>query len=134
MVENNFIFVKDFSVFKWVASLTAENRDFSNDAIFALLLSVVFVSAVSKNVLTYFSSLLVYREVRRIADSFRQAIFNRYLSFGKLFFDKNNTGHLQNMLLNFTNQATASITGADTAPELRRYGNMRSRSKKPTHL
>lgn len=113
VIEKNFLFVKDFSVFKLATSLSGGWGEVSSSTIFILLLSTVFISAVMKNVITYLSALLVYYEVRKIADSFRQIIFNRYLSFGKLFFDKNNTGHLQNILLNFTNHVTAGLTGLE---------------------
>jgi subfamily B ATP-binding cassette protein MsbA len=44
----------------------------------------------------------------------RKYIFGRYLSFGKLFFDRNNSGHLQNTLLNFTSSIAVQLKRLET--------------------
>lgn len=65
---------------------------------FSLLVGIVFASALLKNVIQYLSSLSIAYQLRRFSNSLRQVIFDRYLSFGKLFFDRTNAGHLKYIL------------------------------------
>ena len=74
----------------------------SNTALFILLVIVIFISAVLKNIIQYAAFLAISKQFRRFCNNLRKLIFSRYLSFGKLFFDNNSMGYLQNVLLNFT--------------------------------
>ncbi|MBP7087681.1 MAG: ABC transporter ATP-binding protein [Candidatus Omnitrophica bacterium] len=65
---------------------------------FGLIVAVVFLAALLKNVIQYLSSLSIAHQLRRFSNSLRQVIFDRYLSFGKLFFDRTNAGHLKYIL------------------------------------
>ena len=65
---------------------------------FGLLVGIVFSAALLKNAMQYLSSLSIAYQLRRFSNSLRKGIFERYLSFGKLFFDRTNAGHLKYML------------------------------------
>jgi ATP-binding cassette, subfamily B, bacterial MsbA len=98
----NFIFVKDLPVFKFFAGIFPAALDLNNTMIFVILLGVIFCTGLLKNILRYFSSLMICLQLRNIANSLRQIIFSRYLIFGKMFFDRSNIGYLYNVLVNFT--------------------------------
>lgn len=70
--------------------------------IFLLLVVLVFLAAAIKLILTYCASLNLAYVIRKLANKLRQSIFGRYLSFGKLFYDRNSAGRLQQILLGFT--------------------------------
>lgn len=76
----------------------------SNGAIFFMLLGTVFVATLAKNFLQYASVMTTSLIVRRFTNNLRQIIFGRYLEFGKLFFDRNSTGQLHHILMNFTHE------------------------------
>ena len=72
------------------------------------LISLVFVAMVLKNILQYLSSLQVSLTVRRLSNRLRQLVFARYMTFGKLFFDRSSQGNLNNVLI----ECTQHIAGA----------------------
>ena len=90
------LFIKNFIL--WFPEIFAN----SNTALFILLVIVIFISAVLKNIIQYAAFLAISKQFRRFCNNLRKLIFSRYLSFGKLFFDNNSMGYLQNVLLNFT--------------------------------
>ncbi len=69
---------------------------------FVLLTLAVFMTSAMKNVLQYFSSVNTCYRVREFSGNFRKLIFDRYLSFGMMFFDISNRGYLQNVLTGYT--------------------------------
>lgn len=106
----NFIFVKDLPVFKFFTGIFPSALGLNNTMIFVILLGGIFTAGLLKNVLRYFSSLMVCLQMRNIANNLRQVIFWRYLSFGKMFFDRSNIGHLYNVLVNFTTLITQELS------------------------
>ena len=63
---------------------------------------IIFISALLNNIFHYASDFIISWQFKRLSSNLRKLIFNRYLSFGKLFFDQNSYGRLQSVLLNFT--------------------------------
>jgi subfamily B ATP-binding cassette protein MsbA len=61
----------------------------------------------------YFASVCVSYQIANFSKGLKELIFSRYLSFGKLFFDRNNMGYLQNVLLDFTNSLTSHLKGIE---------------------
>lgn len=106
----NFIFVKDLPVFKFFTVFFPSFLELNNTMIFVVLLGVIFTAGLLKNILRYFSSLMVCLQMRHIANILRQIIFWRYLSFGKMFFDRSNIGHLYNVLVSFTSLITQELS------------------------
>lgn len=106
----NFGFVKDLPVFKFFTGIFPAALDLNNTMIFVILLGVIFTTGLLKNVLRYFSGLIVCLQVRNITNTLRQIIFWRYLSFGKMFFDRSNIGYLHNVLVSFTALITQELS------------------------
>lgn len=79
---------------------------------FAWLVAVIFLAAWLKIVLKYMSSLSVAALGRRAAHNLRRLVFERYLRFGKLFFDRSNLGHLNQVLMSYTLKVTEPINQA----------------------
>ena len=82
----------------------------SQTSILTALILIIFVSAITKNLLQYISSLIVSYQIRKLSHNLRVTIFTRYLSFGKLFFDINSPGHLANVLMGFTWRISQQLT------------------------
>jgi len=110
LVSMNFDFVKGSRLFKIAAGIIPQFHGISNTAVFLLLLGIIFSSAVLKNILQYLSSVLVLYQLRKSSDSLRKNIFTRYLSFGKMFFDRNNAGYLYAVLVSYTSLAINNLT------------------------
>ncbi|MCK9613954.1 MAG: ABC transporter ATP-binding protein/permease [Candidatus Omnitrophica bacterium] len=100
VITMDFKFVMDLPIFKNIIAKSPWPFIFSNVNLFILLVGIIFITAILKNVFQYFSIILVSRQLRRIANSMRKMVFGRYLIFGKLYFDRNNIGHLQSVLIN----------------------------------
>ncbi|OQA56261.1 MAG: Heterocyst differentiation ATP-binding protein HepA [Candidatus Omnitrophica bacterium ADurb.Bin277] len=66
--------------------------------VFTCLILLIFFAAVVKNALTYAQSLLIFSHVREFENKLRKRIYERYLSFGKMFFDRANAGYLYQVL------------------------------------
>ena len=106
----DFGFVKDLPVLKGFIGPAVSALNLNNTQIFAALLGVIFSAGVLKNILRYFSSLMVCFQVRNIANNLRRVIFSRYLDFGKMFFDRSNLGYLYNLLVSFTTLVTQELS------------------------
>lgn len=65
--------------------------------IFLILIAIILFSAIAKNVLLYTSELIVSKAIRQIEHYLRVRLFNRYLSFSKIYFDKNKIGNLSDL-------------------------------------
>lgn len=108
----DFIFVKKLPVIRDIFMVFPDVFT-RNAPIFILLLSTVFLGAALKSILQYISSLIVAKHVRRASNNMRKMIFSRYLSFGKLFFDRNSVGHLYNVLLTSTTIITERVKSVE---------------------
>lgn len=109
IINRDFSFIKSKLVFVVTAKVFPALTEAQNTTLFVVLLSVVFVFAVASQVLSYFSSILVSSQLRKFSNEMRKIIFGRYLSFGKLFFDRSNEGNLYNILINYTNHITGQL-------------------------
>lgn len=109
IIGMNFSFVKESAAFVFFAGKFPQLQSISNLYIFILLVSIVFLSEVLKNVLEYLSSVMISCQIRFFSHNLRKLIFNRYLSFGKLFFDRNRIGHLYSVLLSFPSQIAGQM-------------------------
>ena len=107
--QEDFSFVTEIPAIKTIINWFPEAIYRSNTFIFAFLLGSVFVATVSAIIMRYFANITVSYQLRKFSDKLRRLIFNRYLSFGKLFFDRNNLGYLHNILTAFTNQIATEL-------------------------
>jgi ABC-type multidrug transport system fused ATPase/permease subunit len=99
------IFDMDFSFMHnapLIRNIVARFHNYPNSSVFIILVSIVFLAACMKNVLRYFGALSIAYQMRRCSSAMRCHVFNRYLSFGKLFFDRQNTGYLHGILTAYT--------------------------------
>ncbi len=113
VIGMDFGFVKDLPVFKIIVSHFPQAFVYTsnpNSSIFILLVGIIFASIVLKNVLSYFSTVTASYQVRQFSKNMRNIIFSRYLSFGKLFFDRANIGQLNTILLQFTSEIAKLLT------------------------
>lgn len=114
VISLDFNFVRRFFPFNWLIETFPIVFKHFNASIFIILLGVVFVSAVLKNIIQYISFLAVLSQVRKFSNGIRQLIFERYLNFGKLFFDRTNMGYLHTVLIEFTSQIAGQLSRAVT--------------------
>ncbi|MBI3299565.1 MAG: ABC transporter ATP-binding protein [Elusimicrobia bacterium] len=98
LVGMDFSFLSRTKAFRMLQELLP-GISFSPSAAFVCLALAIFLSFVLKNILQYGSSVAVARLVRQFANGLRKLIFRRYLTFGKIFFDKNNAGHLHGVVI-----------------------------------
>jgi subfamily B ATP-binding cassette protein MsbA len=101
IIELDFGFAKEFPFINYITPFLS-NFLSESMAIFMVLVGVVFISAVMKNIMGYVSSLSLGYQIIKLNNNFKKFIFNRYLKFGKLFFDRTNQGYLRT-ILGFTN-------------------------------
>ncbi len=103
LVGGNYGFLKSEP---WFQKVTAffHVSNLSNTVIFSGLLVTVFISAITKCLLEYFSVLLVSQEIRKFMNNLRKLLFGRFISFGKLYFDQNNLGVIHQNLIASTSR------------------------------
>lgn len=114
----DFGFVKNLPVIKNLADGIASPLFSSASAIFITLVATVFLTLVLSALLRYLASVAAAYQLRKFSDRLRRLIFNRYLTFGKLFFDRNNIGHLHNILIGFTNHIAGEFKNLHNALNL----------------
>jgi subfamily B ATP-binding cassette protein MsbA len=85
-------------------------RHFSQRDFFLLLAGLVFATAIGKNVFRYLSSVSVAHIARIASHNMRRQIFDTYLGVNKLFFDRHNTGYLNQVLVDFTERVTRPLS------------------------
>ncbi len=102
IIEGNPGFVRNLPLLGNLVAFLPHEIEKRNSPIFILLISLVFLAAVLKNVFQYLSAIGVSYQVNRFANKLRKLIYERYLSYGKLFFDEHNVGHLHQILTGHT--------------------------------
>lgn len=115
LMESDFQFVYSIKVLGPIISAFPNIFSGRSSAIFIFLVTLVLVFSILKNTLAYLSSILTAIKVRRFSHELRCLIFNSYVGFQKSFFDKNSAGHLQNVLIGYTEQIAEQFRGMQTA-------------------
>jgi len=115
VIMMNFEFVKDLPFFGYI--LKEASRYFYIDAtsILVLLLAALLITAFLSNILQYFSLLTISYQIRHLVNNMRKIIFSRYLDFGKMFFDRDSQGSIQQVLLGFSSEVSERLNGVNTA-------------------
>src|SRR3989338_1038542 len=75
--------------------------------LFIALMGMILTSVILKNALDYFSSLSVSQQIRRADANLRDLIVRRYLSFGKLYYDRAHVSTVTQVMMN----AAQGVTG-----------------------
>ncbi len=109
LIDKDFSFTKQLPVLKSIFEILPQTLIQHNFAIFCLIVGFIFTAAVMKNILQYLSSLSISFQVKRLASNLRKLVYERYLSFGKLYFDQHNVGHLYQILTGYTDQVALRI-------------------------
>ena len=86
------------------ASVLANDR-----LIFGAMLAVFITVYILKNMLRYGSVVSMGYVGERSLHHLRKTLFERYLSFGKLYFDTSNVGHHSTLLLEFSRQSISPL-------------------------
>jgi subfamily B ATP-binding cassette protein MsbA len=99
VIEANFDFLKDAPVFKYIIAQFPQLIDTAPAKfLFLMLVATIFLAAVFKNMITYLVAVYTSRHESLYLFNLRRAIFRRYLSFGKLYFDRTSQGYLNEIL------------------------------------
>lgn len=102
IINQDFSFIHTFpylgKITNFLPSLFFQN----NTNTFIFLVSLIALAAVGQQVLSYLSKLIITHHLQTFSSGLRKIIFTRYMSFGKLYFDQNNFGYLNNVLMGFT--------------------------------
>jgi subfamily B ATP-binding cassette protein MsbA len=101
ILKGDFLPIKE-SLFKYAPWLPLDSWMLGNPKIFIILLAMISIAVLLKNFFNFQARVLTSFNTRRFACSLRKKIFQRYLSFGKMFFDKNSAGYLQQVLVGNT--------------------------------
>lgn len=80
-----------------------------------LLVVAIFFAAILKTSLAYFSSVAVANQIGKFAAALRIHIYERYLSYGKLFFDRNNSGTLHQVVTTYVSMISRSLNAVNSA-------------------
>lgn len=103
-------FLRDVPAVRRIIPFLPNGQDVSGGTLFAGLVLTVFAVFVAKNFMQYGSSASVALIVRRFANNMRKLLFARCLTFGKLFFDRTNSGYLQGVLINHTDKLATRLS------------------------
>ncbi|MBN1688969.1 MAG: ABC transporter ATP-binding protein [Candidatus Omnitrophica bacterium] len=105
MIERDYSFIREMPILGNLVNMMPEViYERPNAYTFLLIIAVIFFASVTKNVLMYGSTVLLAYQIEKFCSNLRKLIFERYLSFGKMFFDRNNTGYLHTVLGGFTHE------------------------------
>ncbi len=112
-IQKNFSFVVNAPyIGSFVQTLPA--TVLQNDRlIFGTLLAGFVVVQILKNVFRYCATASIAFFSERSVHHLRKALFSRYLSFGKLFYDTTNIGHHNTLLVEFTRLALRPLAMSD---------------------
>ncbi|MFH0770975.1 MAG: ABC transporter ATP-binding protein [Candidatus Peregrinibacteria bacterium] len=114
LIQHDFAFVRTMPVLGWVsAALPGVFR--TTGSLFFLLLAVTYISAVLKNVLSYYSALSVQRLAVIASSRIRTLVFDRFLSFGKSYFDHTSMGQLNYVLVQCTGEVAGQVVALQAA-------------------
>ncbi len=109
LVERDFGFMSSLPYFHKLLSLFPALPVHSKHKMFLVLAVIFFVSSVSKKIIQYCASLYANSRRHKFSSNLKKLIFNRFLSFGKLFFDRQNAGYLNQVLSGVTNRVTNTL-------------------------
>ncbi|MCF7916307.1 MAG: ABC transporter ATP-binding protein/permease [Candidatus Omnitrophica bacterium] len=109
ILEGSFDFIKNFRILKIFIIPLLDLLGERQSVVFGILVGFIFITAVLKNVFVYFSRLITIFIVRLFSNNLRKSIYNRYLSFGKLFFDRENSGNLYQILVVYSQAITKEL-------------------------
>ncbi|MSR86579.1 ABC transporter ATP-binding protein [Candidatus Peribacteria bacterium] len=112
-LTKSFAFVTEAPVIGPIMHMLPEPVLKNDRLIFAILMLGFIVMYILKNVTRFLSIISMGYFYQRVLHHLRKALFTKYLSFGKLFFDTTNVGHHSTLLFEFSQQALMPLATAD---------------------
>jgi len=109
IIDKNFSFVKEAPALSAIVKFLPSRLFQSNTNIFIFLMALIAVSAIMQQLLTYLASLSLAIKMEKFSSGLRKVVFNRYITFGKQYFDRESFGHLHTVLLGFTQMVSAKL-------------------------
>ena len=113
VIARDFFFVKEMPVLGEMLKKVPDAQ-IGNTKIFAFLIFLILLNVILKNIILYFSRISTLFYVRKFSNNLRKLIFDKYLRFGKVFFDLNSSGHLHQILIGYTNQVAQELKVLET--------------------
>ena len=101
VMTNDFGFVKDAPVIKQLLNMSANmfyGVTVPNNRLFVYFITAIFAIIALKNVVSYMTSVLLAYWHGRFYRNIHKFIFGRFLTFGKLFFDRTNQEYFTTVL------------------------------------
>lgn len=108
IIKGNFDFVKSMRGPGRIVKIFPEFFE-GKTALFALLAGWTYAITVLRNLLQYFGQIVVTFQAHQASGKIRRLIFDRYLKFGKLFFDRRDIVNLNHVLISSTNTITGQV-------------------------
>lgn len=87
----------------------------SDKTLFIFVIFSLFVSVIGKNILLLISSWGTAIQVRKVSNFLRKHIYSRFLSFGKLYFEKHSFGYLHQLLTTYVDTVASEFKNLQTA-------------------
>lgn len=109
LIEADFQFVRENSIVSRIASIFPHLFSAPNSSIFIFLVLTIFLAIILKNALFYFSAIGIAYHVRKYSSSLKKLIMARYMTFGKLFFDKASLGYHNDIIMKFTDETSRRL-------------------------
>ncbi len=75
----------------------------------AKVVVLIFAAAILKTVMVYLSGLALSKQTQRFTSRLRSLLYERYLGFGKLFFDRSSAGQLHQVITSFVGMVSQSL-------------------------
>ncbi len=103
-LTKDFSFITEVPVLKDALAILPSVFTSTDRALFVTLISLFVGVIVLKNILQYSTGITLAYFVQRALHHLRKTLFSRYLSFGKLYFDRTSLGHHSTILSEFIQQ------------------------------
>lgn len=108
-LQKNFAFVKEAPMLGNLIRMLPEYIVQNDRLLFGIMLGGFIAVYILKNILRFCSIVSMGYVGERALHHVRRTVFRRYLSFGKIFFDRSNVGHHATVLQEFTRQAISPL-------------------------
>jgi ABC-type multidrug transport system fused ATPase/permease subunit len=115
IIQMNFGFMEENKIMQFIMHNIFHITYRPQIFIFVFLVCAVLLTMAASNTMCYFANITLLFRLRAFSDRLRRLIFDRYVSFGKLFFDQHNLGYLHNILINFTEQIAFEFNNLQNA-------------------
>ena len=112
-LNKSFLFATDIPVLGKFLRLLPSAYLANDRLLFVIFLGGFIAVYIIKNILRFLANATMGYFSERCLHHLRKALFAKYMSFGKLFFDTTNVGHHSTLLLNFSQLALYPLTALD---------------------